>query len=94
MKTHTPGPWHVSPQANNQLFICTLSECLAEVFTDEANARLISAAPDMLEALELVVAWEEDYRTRNHLGKKSPDPFRLAKEAVKKAKGGVMEAGK
>ena len=36
----------------------------------------------MRDALILCILWESDYRTLNNLGKRIPDPFRLAKEAL------------
>ena len=54
---HTPGPWKVSM---NQ--IKSNYDTVAQVFThlvqgrNEANARLIASAPDLLEALEDCVA--------------------------------------
>ena len=36
----------------------------------------------LVEAAEAAVAWEEDYRTLNHLGKKSPYPFEQCKAAL------------
>jgi hypothetical protein len=51
----------------------------------EANATLIAAAPELLEALKLCVEWEQDYRTRNNLGKNPPQPFMQAIAAILKA---------
>jgi len=59
---HTPGPWKIShdmPSKSYEIYANDLSEHadegdqlhIAEYIT-EANARLIAAAPDMLEALE------------------------------------------
>ena len=70
MSKHTPGPWVVSRDSGLNIYITQPSELpgrrpgyYAEVrrFTPdteqvEANARLIAAAPEMLEALEMVRA--------------------------------------
>lgn len=62
MSGHTPGPWHIDyaaagggniqsvngPVANTRWFGNTQKEALE----DFANARLIAAAPDLLEALK------------------------------------------
>jgi predicted NAD/FAD-dependent oxidoreductase len=55
---HTPGPWHIeaddgsSPAAMEEcLAICTDDAHIAFAFDDQkANARLIAAAPELLEA--------------------------------------------
>ncbi len=54
---HTPGPWKVS---SDHYHICKGATAVAAVFgttghdaaRSEANARLIAAAPELLEALE------------------------------------------
>lgn len=58
MSAHTPGPWVVlrDPQHGGPL-VCTEDIAIADVMeleggTDEANAHLIAAAPDLLAALE------------------------------------------
>ena len=65
MSKHTPGPWHVtaghrsirpsfiSPGENGGFAIC---EMYADGRDFTANARLIAAAPELLEALEEAVA--------------------------------------
>lgn len=69
MSKHTPGPWHVIERANGQAFSigCQVqtkgnfvtTHYIANI-TDratpqaEADAHLIAAAPQMLEALEAV----------------------------------------
>ena len=64
---HTPGPWvihgnfteihpHDDPDGN-QVIADVDPDC--EMSNREANARLIAAAPDLLEALEaMVTTWE------------------------------------
>ena len=55
MAEHTPGPWHVdmgvdlAVRNSDEWLICTLP--------NEANARLVAAAPELLEALELSVPY-------------------------------------
>jgi hypothetical protein len=60
---HTPGPWRISGcRMGNEILIehgneDTVSPCIGSVFSDggrlpqEANAHLIAAAPDLLDAL-------------------------------------------
>ncbi len=61
---HTPGPWHVDPDprpnmewnnhiyAANGLAVCFMAHSDGKADErDQANARLIAAAPELLEAL-------------------------------------------
>ena len=55
--THTSGPWHLGRRAGNPAIYGKDGTEVAEILhglTDEwgANARLIAAAPEMLEALQ------------------------------------------
>lgn len=61
---HTPGPWKCSPLDRKQTYVVNEAKALpqqAVYSTDEvlANARLIAAAPELLEALKLAVAYFE-----------------------------------
>ena len=50
---HTPGPWKQNPHASDLIIAGRLIACVVgEHWTDEeeANARLIAAAPDLLNA--------------------------------------------
>ena len=55
---HTPGPWHVTE--NDGEYSINWPDCVGiKPFKDErrkANAYLIAAAPEMLEALKQVVS--------------------------------------
>jgi hypothetical protein len=58
---HTPGPWQIIPYPDGHSFIRegdAPERFVANVsgHNYEANARLIAAAPDMLEALRLLMA--------------------------------------
>jgi hypothetical protein len=64
---HTPGPWRVG-DAGATVFgppngapcpktICTLTHSIVPTGSKRADARLIAAAPDLLEALQNIEAW-------------------------------------
>lgn len=62
MTKHTPGPWHVveGKLSKSALEVHADSRAICELWrrgnakTELANARLIAAAPEMLEALRLI----------------------------------------
>ena len=68
--SHTPGPWVLEPEETRDGSIYIFSDggafntdsiCVVEggnQATDIANARLIAAAPDLLEALQKVLRIE------------------------------------
>lgn len=66
---HTPGPWVTSPEPNGKewvvdagpwgICVCAFAPGLG---TAEANARLIAAAPELLEALETLLGFVENKR--------------------------------
>ena len=53
---HTPGPWRASSQCivepTNATVAITMANACDSVEQRDANARLIAAAPDLLEALK------------------------------------------
>jgi hypothetical protein len=98
--THTPGKWEIvtrlSGSENHRGFIARderghwisdISPRDSDGLEGQANARLIAACPQMLEALEACIEWEESYRTINNLGLEPPYPFEQAKAAIRSAKG-------
>lgn len=62
MNKHTPGPWHVveGKLTKSALEVHANSRAICELWrrgnakTELANARLIAAAPEMLEALQMI----------------------------------------
>jgi hypothetical protein len=71
--THTPGPWQVN--SNDPLHVCDADGesrgCSPIAFvqvgndgrwTAKANARLIAAAPELLERLEELLEYSENLR--------------------------------
>ena len=89
MTTHTPGPWHkkgsrVYHQSNPGGLKTDIAECFRDVggpLPCEANARLMAAAPDLLAALEAVMACNKE------LGAISRPIGNEARAAIAKAKG-------
>ena len=63
MSAHTPGPWKVDFKKFNQVKAengALIAECrtLNGMVNLQANARLIAAAPELLEMLKKFVAYE------------------------------------
>jgi len=60
MSEHTPGPWETSkdavPVGITQITVYEESsgQRVATAFQNEANARLIAAAPELLEVLRMI----------------------------------------
>jgi len=79
---HTPGPWevfesHTGPyviDSAEQAAVCKLEWCLEA----KANARLIAAAPELLDALRLVLA---------HAGALTGADWTAIRAAIAKAEG-------
>lgn len=68
MPKHTPGPWLVDMDANIMAgelrigYVTGESESGDFTVADEANARLIAAAPDMLAILQRLLELNRDGR--------------------------------
>ena len=101
MSKHTPGPWvsiesvlfdrpEICDEKDRRVAVC-LSYYPMHEDTRTANARLIAAAPDMLEALEDLVEWADAVKGR--AGVRMSDPHTgsidTAKRAIAKAKGEI-----
>lgn len=93
---HTPGPWmakdqvirgpglHPYPTVESQIADCRQTwECRLSDNEAEANARLIAAAPELLEALRLVL---NDNRLMNAMNR---EQARAILDAIAKATGGA-----
>ena len=79
----TPGPWELWGHANPSQVISSPAGFVAQTLgnNDKANARLIAAAPELLEALQELAdcgaeAWGEDRPC-----------VRIAREVIAKATG-------
>lgn len=84
--THTPGPWFSQYDDNGFYEIGSETISIRLAFTygegdgDEANARLIAAAPDLLEALQAIMAGVAGCERQPH--------WEAARAAIAKATGG------
>ena len=92
MSAHTPGPWTVGgdTQFMNQVEIWPAIGCAYGVGPEViANAHLIAAAPDLLEALEkIAVLYEKDIDADNYEQAANAYEMRcIARAAIAKAKG-------
>lgn len=93
--THTPGPWRVEDVADMILAQLILSEDgkligtveSASVPFDElrANAKLISASPDLLESLEALLLYIDTYLP----GQVDDELMETCDKATQKARGGT-----
>jgi hypothetical protein len=96
---HTPGPWKVvgvaregvrhSRVAAKTLIARVYSEAFGDVAQEEANARLIAAAPDLLAVARMAAEQFELY-AEQHRKKQTQDGD--AKEAVNRAKAAQCRA--
>ena len=89
MSEHTPGPWIVDALGYGYDISAPEARCLITTSSDpkmvwgaiarEADARLIAAAPELLEALESLLAQVEQYGHKPECD--------AARAAIAKAKG-------
>jgi hypothetical protein len=94
--THTQGPWHVGKRAGNPAIYGKDGTEVAEILqglTPEwrENARLIAAAPEMLEALESLaigLSLASVDMQRENLADLCRVCREIAESAIAKAKGG------
>jgi hypothetical protein len=86
--THTPGPWHVTEDGHIDSSFGAIAEIVGVDNPDDEtlpNARLIAAAPDLLEALEGMLEWARRVTQAN------PGPEVLkAVNAIQKAQGATQ----
>lgn len=85
---HTPGPWHKGETVGlRNIILSPKGGMIAKILTKgdsgiNANANLISAAPEMLQALEAIVNLPGPPKLSIHV-------LMLVNQAIKKAKGEI-----
>ena len=85
---HTPGPWTFAKGPHRIEVHTTPALAYAFSLSDEANARLIAAAPDMLNLL--TAASRLDELTGENLSVYARTFAALARSAIAKATGGAL----
>ena len=91
---HTPGPWMVEPlgsacfevKCECGYFIATCHDGVRGDRNADVNARLIAGAPDLLAALQRIVAVLDKQVASPHLAERA-SPLAQAKAAIAKAIG-------
>lgn len=99
---HTPGPWKHEGQGDitgiedNGFGRGPVDVCSVYLRTvkgrHDANARLIAAAPDLLEALQELLRDVQDYQRINNLGGENNHSQVKAKAAIARAIGKKEQA--
>jgi len=93
---HTLGPWHTI-QRNGSLWVyCedhkdesnpTIADINIMDPNSEANANLIVAAPEMLEALKIAQLLLEELSVEQGFTSQQDDDYKLIKSVINKAEG-------
>lgn len=93
---HTPGPWQLGyfrMDGYNYTKIDAVVDghkkyiASVDITNDRANAHLIAAAPELLEALEGLLTDITEYQQINNLGGENNHWQVIARTAIAKAKG-------
>lgn len=91
MSKFTPGPWEVrygmSGKARTVNPVLNWNSLARKGHDAEANGRLIAAAPELLNALQGLLADIIDYQTINKLGGENNHWQVIARAAIRKATG-------
>lgn len=94
MSKHTPGPWETLTFSQHELQtdfamvkIGKRAHMVGYSDEDKANARLIAAAPDLLEALQEFVRTMDSLPESDETSLRVWDMYQMAQAAIKKAGG-------
>ena len=98
LKQHTPGPWALDDRGYKFIVsagdgyitrdVCRMDSSTMAAFAQEANARLIAAAPELLEALQLCL--KALRHPTYHADRAVMDADDAACKAIAKATGGTI----
>lgn len=84
--THTAGPWTLTKNLSRLEVRISKTESYAFSHKDEANARLIASAPELLEALETLLKQTSKLdQSATHDGLENCKAIAQARNAINKA---------
>jgi len=88
MSKHTPGPWSTTKTFGGQILVHTEANFVVAIVRGykhpyKSNARLIAAAPELLDALQLLIDMDVAYQR----GPKVGEAVEYARAAIAKATG-------
>ena len=92
---YTTGPWEfdgrcqIVEAARPHMRVAFLPSDHAEYASSEANARLIAAAPELLEELKGLVRFADAVRVQVGMGKTQIECLEKARTVIAKAEGGA-----
>lgn len=93
---HTPGPWRTTPNGVVTSDSCQIAhvgetsrpaDMVGSFERWDADARLIAAAPELLEALDNLLSWAEDIHTPGKTTRINYHGMDMARAAIAKALG-------
>jgi hypothetical protein len=91
-QTHSPGPWYVDGSHVIGADCWCVAHCTESgpgIEGAKSNARLIAAAPELLEAARRIVAAQDDFERRTGIvalgGDPMTDAVAMARSAIHKA---------
>jgi len=86
---HTPGAWHLFKGANEETCLAAGEEHLETLLSGEANARLIAAAPEMLNELRALSKHLETLiEAKRDLGGRGPYLLDRSRALIARIEGG------
>lgn len=85
--THTPGPWNIGAMESGMACVDGPNGEEVTGWIKSSDATLIAAAPDLLEALQLLLAWAKDVHNPNAIARINYAGMDVAIAAIAKAEG-------
>jgi hypothetical protein len=85
---HTSGPWYAEDEFNGNFYYVMGDGGIIAEASGDANARLIAAAPDLLEALKLALATIERMAVQYGPFSSTSGTQDVGRAAIRKATGG------